>query len=121
MPTLLEILQDPNYINANPATKKAIFDKYAPQDSNYVDANDATKAAIRQRFGLSTAAPAAKKEYGVPLEVPPEDQQMLLEYIDDNQKKFHTLSLRTVVKLSKLYNLDPVDWKTMAELSLMKA
>jgi hypothetical protein len=75
MPTLLEILQDPNYINANPATKKAIFDKYAPQDSNYVDANDATKAAIRQRFGLSTAAPAAKKEYGVPLEVPPEDKE----------------------------------------------
>jgi len=75
MPTLLEILQDPNYINANPATKKAIFDKYAPQDSNYVDANDATKAAIRQRFGLSTAAPAVKKEYGVPLEVPPEDKE----------------------------------------------
>ncbi len=75
MPTLLEILQDPNYINANPATKKAIFDKYAPQDSNYVDANDATKAAIRQRFGLGTAAPAAKKEYGVPLEVPPEDKE----------------------------------------------
>jgi hypothetical protein len=68
MPTLLEILQDPNYINANPATKKAIFDKYAPQDSNYVDANDATKAAIRQRFGLSTAAPTVKKQYGVPLE-----------------------------------------------------
>jgi hypothetical protein len=75
MPTLLEILQDPNYINANPATKKAIFDKYAPQDSNYVDANDATKAAIRQRFGLSTAAPAVKKQYGVPLEVPPEDKE----------------------------------------------
>ena len=78
MPTLLEILQDPNYINANPATKKAIFDKYAPQDSNYVDANDATKAAIRQRFGLGTAAPAAKKEYGVPLEVPPKDKEVFV-------------------------------------------
>ncbi|NDG33438.1 hypothetical protein EB118_25710, partial [bacterium] len=57
MPTLLEILRDPNYINANPATKQAIFDKYAPQDTNYTEANDATKAAIRQRFGLGAAAP----------------------------------------------------------------
>lgn len=55
------------------------------------------------------------------LEVPLDAQKMLLEYIDDNQKKFHTLSLRTVVKLSKLYNLDPIDWRLMAEQSLMKA
>jgi hypothetical protein len=55
------------------------------------------------------------------LEVPLDAQQMLLEYIDDNQKQFHTLSLRTVVKLSKLYNLDAIDWKLMAEQSLMKA
>jgi hypothetical protein len=55
------------------------------------------------------------------LEVPQDAQQMLLEYIDDNQKHFHTLSLRTVVKISKLYNLDPVDWRLMAEQSLMKA
>ena len=75
MPTLLEILRDPNYINANPATKQAIFDKYAPQDTNYTEANEATRAAIRQRFGLGAAAPAAKKEYGTPLETPPEDKE----------------------------------------------
>lgn len=55
------------------------------------------------------------------LEVPTEVQQMLLEYIENNQKHFHILSLRTVVKISKLYNLDPVEWRTMAEQSLMKA
>ena len=52
MPTLREILADPNYINANPATKEAIFNKYAPLDSNYTQANEATQEAIRQRFGL---------------------------------------------------------------------
>jgi hypothetical protein len=55
------------------------------------------------------------------LEVPLEHQQMLLEYIEENQKHFHTLSLRTVVKLSKLFNLDPIDWRVMAEQTLMKA
>ena len=32
--SLADILQDPNYVNANEATKKAIFDKYAPLDQN---------------------------------------------------------------------------------------
>lgn len=52
MPTLQEILRDPNYVNANPATKKAIFDRWAPSDQNYTGANPATQAAIRQRFGV---------------------------------------------------------------------
>lgn len=52
MPSLLEVLNDPNYVNANEATKQAIFDKYSAQDDNYVNANDATKDAIRQRFGV---------------------------------------------------------------------
>jgi hypothetical protein len=60
MPSLLEILKDPNYINANPATREAIFNRYAPQDENFAKANSATQDAIRQRFGL----------YG-PLEEPP--------------------------------------------------
>ena len=69
MPSLIEILKDPNYINANPATKEAIFNKYAPQDENYTGANEATQQAIRQRFGLGGAEfkplatpPAAPKE-----------------------------------------------------------
>ena len=52
MPTLLEILNDPNYVDANPATKAAIFNKYAPEDPNYAGANAATQAAIREKFGL---------------------------------------------------------------------
>ena len=52
MPSLQEILADPNYTQANEATKRAIFDKYAGQDPNYAQANDATRSAIRQKFGL---------------------------------------------------------------------
>lgn len=52
MPSLQEIVADPNYTQANEATKRAIFDKYAGQDPNYTQANDATRAAIRQKFGL---------------------------------------------------------------------
>jgi hypothetical protein len=52
MPTLQEILQDQNYINANPATKKAIFDRWSASDTNYTGANPATKQAIRSRFGV---------------------------------------------------------------------
>jgi hypothetical protein len=52
MPSLSEILNDPNYVNANEETKAAIFTKYAPQDENYTKANAATQAAIRGRFGV---------------------------------------------------------------------
>ena len=58
MPSLLEILKDPNYVNANEATKRAIFDKYSVQDQNYSGANEATKDAIRQKFGVVTEARA---------------------------------------------------------------
>lgn len=57
MPSLLDILNDPNYIKANEATKEAIFDKYAPLDEHFTNANEATKDAIRQRFGLSPLEP----------------------------------------------------------------
>jgi hypothetical protein len=52
MPSLQEVLVDPNYVNANPATKRAIFEKFAGQDPNYTQANAATKNAIRQKFGV---------------------------------------------------------------------
>ena len=64
MPTLQEVLADPNYVNANFATKQAIFNKYASQDTNYSQANDATRFAIRQKYGVETPvtqeAPTAK-------------------------------------------------------------
>ena len=52
MASLSEILNDPNYVNANEETKAAIFTKYAPLDENYTQANAATQAAIRERFGV---------------------------------------------------------------------
>lgn len=58
MADLASILKDPNYINANEATKAAIFDKWAPQDPNFANANAATQDAIRVKFGV--AAPAAE-------------------------------------------------------------
>jgi hypothetical protein len=72
---LQDILSDPNYANANAATKAAIFDKYAPLDSNYSNANPETQNAIRAKFGLAVPptpetrqnvgpeAPAWAKEY----------------------------------------------------------
>lgn len=57
MPSLMEILEDPDYVNANEATKQAIFDKYAAMDDNFTKANEETQGAIRQRFGVAPAAP----------------------------------------------------------------
>jgi hypothetical protein len=56
--TLAEVLKDPNYVNANAATKSAIFDKFSAKDPNYANANDATKLAIRTKFGVAAPAPA---------------------------------------------------------------
>lgn len=64
MATLAEIIQDPNYVNANEATKRAIFDKYAPLDPNYNKANAATQEAIRVKFGV--AQPRAAEPEGMP-------------------------------------------------------
>jgi len=52
MASLSQILADPNYVNANAATKAAIFDKYAPLDPNFANANTATQTAIRSKFGI---------------------------------------------------------------------
>ncbi|MCX7035811.1 MAG: hypothetical protein NT064_04400 [Proteobacteria bacterium] len=51
----VSLLRDPNYVNADAATKQAIFDKQIAQDPDFINANTATKNAIRQRFGISSA------------------------------------------------------------------
>jgi len=51
--SLTEIIKDPNYVNANPETQRAIFEKYAPLDPNYGNANAATQEAIRLKFGIT--------------------------------------------------------------------
>ena len=58
MATAQEILKNPDYINANLATKQAIFDKHIASDPAFANANDATKGAILGRFGLTPAAAA---------------------------------------------------------------
>ena len=55
MPSALDILKDPNYINANPATKQAIFDRRVATLPEYRSANPATQADIRRRFKLETS------------------------------------------------------------------
>ena len=51
---LLDIKEDPDYVNANAATKQAIFDEYSKDDPDYQNANPATRDAIRQEFGVGS-------------------------------------------------------------------
>ena len=53
---LEQLLGNPDYENANIATKNAIFEKFAKNDPNFANANEATKEAIRDRFGISQRA-----------------------------------------------------------------
>jgi hypothetical protein len=57
MADLSSILTDPNYVNANAATKQAIFDKFSANDTNFTKANPATQEAIRVKFGVASAMP----------------------------------------------------------------
>ena len=65
MADLSSILTDPNYVNANAATKAAIFDKFSAQDVNFTKANPATQEAIRAKFGVGKKAAEAPTE-GMP-------------------------------------------------------
>lgn len=56
MADLSSILNDPNYVNANEATKAAIFDKFSAQDKNFTGANPETQQAIRVKFGIASSA-----------------------------------------------------------------
>ena len=69
MPSLQEVLKDPNYVNANEATKQEIFNKYSAMDVSFTGANQATQDAIRQKFGVGVPlaeVPKAQKEEGIP-------------------------------------------------------
>lgn len=59
MADIKAILTDPNYVNANAATKRAIFDKRIAADPAYAQANPATQAAIRKKFGVEDAVETA--------------------------------------------------------------
>jgi hypothetical protein len=51
-----QLIGNPDYENANIATKNAIFENFAKNDPNFANANEATKEAIRDRFGISQRA-----------------------------------------------------------------
>lgn len=53
---LKDLLDNPDYVNANTATRKAIFEKYSKGNADYVKANDDTRRAIHERFGLGGVA-----------------------------------------------------------------
>jgi hypothetical protein len=83
MASLASILNDPNYVNANEATKQAIFEKFASQDPDFTGANTATQDAIRQKFGvMAMPAPAMP---GMPQDQMPEPRmstgQQVLEFV----------------------------------------
>ena len=50
---LQELLDNPDYVNANDVTRRAIFQKYSKDNKDYVSANSETRQAIHQRFGVS--------------------------------------------------------------------
>jgi hypothetical protein len=53
-----DILNDPNYKNANAATKRAIFERRIAVMPEYRNANAATQGHIRQRFGIDVSPQA---------------------------------------------------------------
>jgi hypothetical protein len=55
MASASEILSSPDYVNANQATKEAIFEKHVASDTNFKNASPETQDAIRQRFGIAAA------------------------------------------------------------------
>lgn len=64
MPSALDILKDPNYVNANSATKQAIFNKRIATLPEYRNANAETRAEIRSRFGVTEQAPPPPRQKG---------------------------------------------------------
>lgn len=63
--SLASIQDNPDYVNANEATKRAIFEQYSQEDKNFTGANAATQAAIREQFGVG--APAEKAQEAEPV------------------------------------------------------
>jgi hypothetical protein len=58
------ILNDPDFVSANAATKQAIFAKHVANDPDFKNANPDTQQAIKARFGFEVAPPATSS--GIP-------------------------------------------------------
>ena len=48
------------------------------------------------------------------------EEQEVMDFIDDQKKKLRELSLRTVLKIADLRKSFPGNWKSMAEVTVMK-
>lgn len=81
MADLSSILTDPNYVNANSATKQAIFDKFSANDTNFTGANPATQNAIRTKFGVAAPTngiPVGRQgvdQFGIPITIKPAEPE----------------------------------------------
>ena len=81
MADLSSILTDPNYVNANPATKQAIFDKFSANDTNFTGANPETQNAIRTKFGVAAPSggiPVGRQgvdQFGIPGTIKPAEPE----------------------------------------------
>jgi len=64
MADLASILRDPDFLNANEATKAAIFEKWAPQDPDFANANEATQEAIRNKYLQPASQPTQVTQPG---------------------------------------------------------
>lgn len=49
---LVDLLDNPDYVNANTATRKAIFEQVSKKSKDYITANNETRQAIREGLGL---------------------------------------------------------------------
>jgi hypothetical protein len=71
-----DILNDPDFVSANAATKQAIFAKHVATDPDFLKANPDTQQAIKARFGFAgnEGMPAARQgvdQFGIPVTIRP--------------------------------------------------
>jgi hypothetical protein len=69
-----DILNDPDFVSANAATKQAIFAKHVATDPDFLKANADTQQAIKLRFGFAgnEGMPGARQgvdQFGIPVTI----------------------------------------------------
>ena len=52
--------------------------------------------------------------------ISPEEDQILINFIEENSDKMKELSLRAVEKLAVLYTMNKNDWKKLAKTVMLK-
>ena len=107
MPSVQDILKDPNYINANTATKQAIFDRRIATLPEYRNANPATQADIRRRFKVETG----KERYIRQTQQRAEDEKGALRSTGSKISSFVSGAERGIKSVAdKLSYLNPLEY-----------